>query len=83
MSVSLLMSNNNLFTEMSIVFEDRHLDLKDIPITDAKFGILKFTAISAPLSKENIEMLFMVDCSGSMSDSCAMEEPKCSIFAIH
>jgi hypothetical protein len=71
MSVSLLMSNNNLFTEMSIVFEDRHLDLKDIPITDAKFGILKFTAISAPLSKENIEMLFMVDCSGSMSDSCA------------
>jgi hypothetical protein len=71
------MSNNSLFTEKSIVFDDRSLDkenisgLKEIYTNDCNFGILKLTAISAPLSKEIFEILFMVDCSGSMSDDCS------------
>jgi len=70
--LSLLMNYNNLFTEKSIVFEDRPLDINvNVPIADAKFGILKLNAITALLSRENIEMLFMIDCSGSMSDPCS------------
>jgi len=78
MSVSpLMMSNNDLFTEKSIVFDDRPLDkenisgLNEIYTNECNFGILKLTAISAPLSKEIFEILFMVDCSGSMSDECS------------
>jgi len=42
-----------------------------IPIIDAKFGILKLTAISAPMSQDINEFIFMVDRSGSMSDICS------------
>lgn len=70
-----LLINNILFTEKSIIFEDRLLDIAKVPIPDSistpKFGILKLNAITAPLSKENIDIIFMVDRSGSMSDLCS------------
>ena len=67
------MSTTQLFTEQSIVFNDQIVDneLVPIPITDAKFGILNLTAISAPICQEVHEFIFMVDCSGSMSDECS------------
>ena len=72
---SLLLQFTELFTEKSIIFEDRLLDIVKVPIPDSistpKFGILKLNAITAPLSKENIDIIFMVDRSGSMSDLCS------------
>ena len=72
---SLLLQFTELFTEKSIIFEDRPLDIVKVPIPDSisspKFGILKLNAITAPLSKENIDIIFMVDRSGSMSDLCS------------
>lgn len=72
---SLLLQFTELFTEKSIIFEDRLLDIEKVPIpisiSSPKFGILKLNAITAPLSRENIEIIFMVDHSGSMSDVCS------------
>jgi hypothetical protein len=62
-----------LFTEQTILFNDQIVD-KDLvpsPVIDAKFGILNLTAITAPLCQEEYEFIFMVDCSGSMSDECS------------
>jgi uncharacterized protein YegL len=67
------MSSIQLFTEQTILFNDQIVDkeLVPSPIIDAKFGILNLTAISAPLCQEDYEFIFMVDCSGSMSDECS------------
>ena len=79
MSVEQIINENTeLFTEKSLTFEDGLLNTAVIPLPeyielnpDTKFGILKLNAITAPLSKENIEIIFMVDRSGSMSDVCS------------
>jgi hypothetical protein len=61
-----------LFINKSLKFENRSIS-EDIPvpITDAKFGILNLQAISAPVSSENHDFVFMIDCSASMSDHCS------------
>jgi hypothetical protein len=65
----------NLFIEKSIKFENKNLDIENIPIqfNDAKFGILNLKTSNVPLSEQNVEheIIFMVDCSGSMSDTCS------------
>ena len=62
-----------LFTEQFIKFHTENIDLEQIPISinDAKFGIIHLKAIEAPLTKENLEFIFMIDNSGSMSDICS------------
>jgi hypothetical protein len=65
---------NPLFTSQTLQFESKPVDPVLVPIsniTDAKFGILNLTAVSTPLSDRTQEFVFMVDCSGSMSDGCA------------
>ena len=65
--------SNELFIEKTLQFESRNIDIEQVPINivDAKFGILNLKAISAPLSQEDLEFIFMIDCSGSMSDQCS------------
>jgi AraC-like DNA-binding protein len=68
------MSNNSdLFVEKSLQFQSENINIEKIPvpISEAKFGILKLTAISAPMSKDVNEIIFMIDRSGSMSDLCS------------
>jgi uncharacterized protein YegL/AraC-like DNA-binding protein len=62
-----------LFVEQSLYFEDRIIDVEKIPINilNAQFGILNLNAISTPLTESNLEFIFMIDCSGSMSDTCS------------
>ena len=71
MSISTLLNNSDLFVEKSLQFQSENINIEQIPISEAKFGILKLTAISAPLSQDVNEFIFMVDCSGSMSDVCS------------
>jgi len=65
--------SNELFIEKTLTFESRNINVEQVPITivDAKFGILNLKAISSPLSEEEQEFIFMIDCSGSMSDECS------------
>lgn len=64
---------NNLFSNSALKFESVNVNVErvPIPINEAKFGILNLKAISSPLSQEEHDFIFMVDCSGSMSDSCS------------
>jgi AraC-like DNA-binding protein len=73
MSINALLNNSDLFVEKSLQFQSENINIEQIPITIsyAKFGILKLTAISAPMSQDVNEFIFMVDRSGSMSDMCS------------
>jgi hypothetical protein len=73
MSNSTMSNNSDLFVEKSLQFQSKNINVEQItiPISDAKFGILKLTAISAPMNQDVNEMIFMVDRSGSMSDRCS------------
>ena len=72
MSITTLLNNSELFVEKSLQFQSENINTEQIPlpITDAKFGILKLNAVSVPVSQCEQEFIFMIDCSGSMSDMC-------------
>jgi hypothetical protein len=59
-------------------FETRDIDTEKIPIPfdNAKFGILNFAAVTSPETKNELEFLFIIDCSGSMSDKCSDRRTK-------
>ena len=72
----------DLFLEKALKFyknlDDKNLDDKNLTnknLTDknldGKEGILNLKAISSPFTEDELEILFMVDCSGSMSDTCS------------
>lgn len=69
------MSTNELFIQKSLQFHNSNIDEQNknqisLP-HDNTFGILNLTAISAPLSNEEHEFIFMIDCSGSMEEPCS------------
>ena len=65
----------NLFIENVLKFENKNFDVERIPIqlSEPKFGILNLKTASVPLLEQDMEheIIFMVDCSGSMSDTCS------------
>lgn len=73
MSTSTMLNNSDLFVEKSLQFQSENINIEQIPIpiSDAKFGILKLIARSRPMSQDVNEFIFMVDRSGSMSDVCS------------
>jgi AraC-like DNA-binding protein len=68
-----MLNNSDFFVEKSLQFQNENINIEQIPIpiSDARFGILKLSAISAPMSQDVNEIVFMVDRSGSMSDVCS------------
>lgn len=64
--------SQELFINKTLKFENKTIaENIPLPIADAKFGILNLHAISAPVSTEDHEFVFMIDCSASMSDQCS------------
>ena len=65
--------DTELFLEKILKFEDKNINVEDIsvPIVDAKFGILNLKATNSSPTQEELEFIFMIDCSGSMSDKCS------------
>jgi len=67
---------STLFSEQSLVFESKNLNTNKVPVTvtegipEIKFGLLSLQASEANISKKELEMIFQVDCSGSMDDKC-------------
>jgi hypothetical protein len=63
----------NILAQNTICFDTRTIDseLIPLPIDNAKFGILNFTAVTTEETSEELDFLLVVDCSGSMSDACA------------
>ena len=64
---------SNILSQNTICFETRNINIEQIPvpIDDAKFGILNFTAVTSGETSDELEFLFLVDCSESMSDACS------------
>lgn len=66
-------SSNELFIQKSLQFHIGNINEQNqisLPY-DNNFGILNLTAISANLSKEEHDFIFMIDCSGSMDEPCS------------
>jgi hypothetical protein len=65
--------NTDLFINKTLQFESNIINVELVPnsITNSKFGILNLKAVSAPLTEEDNDFIFMVDCSSSMSDKCS------------
>lgn len=67
---------STLFAEQTLVFDSNTLDTNKVPLlnydlTDHQFGILSLKATEGNISKKELELIFQIDCSGSMSDQCA------------
>jgi hypothetical protein len=64
---------SNILSQNTICFDAKknNPELIPLPIDNANFGILNFTAVTAEETSEELDFLFVVDCSGSMSDACA------------
>ena len=63
----------SILSQNTICFDTRTInkELINVPLDDASFGILDFKAITSNETNEVLEFIFIVDCSGSMSDPCS------------
>jgi uncharacterized protein YegL len=63
----------NTLSQNTFSFETSNVDIEKIPvpINNAKFGILNFTAVTSSETDKELDFVFIVDCSGSMSDMCS------------
>lgn len=71
--VDLIDITSNILAQNYICFEEKNINTNiiPIPIEEAKFGILNFKAVTTSETKSNLDFLFIIDCSGSMSDRCS------------
>lgn len=70
---NLIDMTSSILVENTICFETRLINTEHIPvpIEDASFGILNFKATTSAETSDELDFLFVVDCSGSMSDMCS------------
>lgn len=67
------MNTSSVLVSNTFCFETKNIDAEKIPNpiqNGAKFGILNFQAITCSETTEELEFLFVIDTSGSMSDIC-------------
>lgn len=68
----------SILAKNTICFDPRNINTEQIPlpIQDAKFGILNFKAVRCNETTAELDFLFVIDCSGSMSDMCSDHRSK-------
>jgi hypothetical protein len=64
------------FRQAFTTFEEKNSTLENLPISDAKFGILNFTAVYCLPTKVEQDFVFVIDNSGSMTDLCSDKRTK-------
>ena len=69
-------SQYHYFKQAFTTFEEKNTELENLPITDAKFGILNFTAVYCLPTKVEQDFVFVIDNSGSMDDLCSDKRSK-------
>jgi len=77
--MSQFVSNTDLFVHNILQFDTNNINVEYVPISipEAKFGILNLKAVSTHhINEDDNDIIFMVDCSGSMSDECSDGENK-------
>jgi uncharacterized protein YegL len=70
--------SQSVLSQNYVCFDTKNLNIEQIPleIQDAKFGILNFKAVTANEVNDELDFLFTIDCSGSMSDMCSDSRTK-------
>ena len=65
-------------SQNTICFDSSGVDIEKVslPIENAKIGILNFKAVTSSETDQELEFIFTVDCSGSMSDLCSDRRSK-------
>lgn len=78
MSQFITISAADLFIENALKFENKNINTEYVPVelNDAKFGIINLKTIAKPVTEQEQEFIFMIDCSGSMSDMCSDKRSK-------
>lgn len=73
MTTTFIDMTQNILSQNTVCFETRIINKEHINVhlEDASFGILNFKAITSYETDEVLEFIFMIDCSGSMSDPCS------------
>jgi hypothetical protein len=68
----------DLFIENAIKFENKNINTEyvTVELNDAKFGIINLQTITKTVTEQEQEFIFMIDCSGSMSDMCSDKRSK-------
>lgn len=63
----------NILSQNIICFDTKTINKEqiDIPLDDARFGILDIKANTTDETNEVLEFIFIIDCSASMSDYCS------------
>ena len=72
-------SNTDLFVHNILQFHTNDINVEHVPISipEPKFGILNLKAVSNHhINEDDNDIIFMVDCSGSMADECSDGENK-------
>lgn len=64
------------FQQAFTTFESNNTVIENLPITDAKFGILNFTAVHCLPTNVEQDFVFVIDNSGSMDDLCSDKRSK-------
>ncbi len=78
MSQFITISAADLFIENALKFENKNINTEYVPVelNDAKFGIINLKTIAKTVTEQEQEFIFMIDCSGSMSDMCSDKRSK-------
>jgi hypothetical protein len=63
----------NILCQNTISFDTRFINREhvNVPLKNSYFGILDFKAVTSEKVTDILEFLFVIDCSGSMSDICS------------
>lgn len=71
--INLIDITTTTLSQNKFCFERTNVDIQKIPLPfdNAKFGILNFTAVVSTETNKELDFVFVVDCSGSMSDLCS------------
>ena len=64
-------NTNPYFSEAFVCFENENTKLQTLPFKRSKFGILNLTTVPYPPPNVEHDFVFVVDRSGSMSDTCS------------
>lgn len=68
---SIIDTTSTILSQNTICFDTRDQISNHVPEENMKFGILHLKAINCNQTTEEVDFLFVVDCSGSMRETCA------------
>lgn len=65
--------NTNALSDNTFCFHDKVIDNTVIPspLENSHFGIINFKTITSPETTDHLELLFVIDCSRSMIETCS------------